>query len=197
MFESALDESSSQSDVSDQVNEAVVILYGALAGHLEKGDDRVPKVVQRLLLTLQTPSETVQYAVAGCLPPLVQTSNQKTSEYVRSVMDQLLNAKKYAARRGAAYGLAGIVKGKGVSALREFRIMSTLKTAVENKKDQNHRQGALFAYELFATILGRTFEPYIIQIVPQLLASFGDSTADVREACLDASKTCFANHGLS
>lgn len=193
MFESALAESSSQSDVSDQVNEAVVILYGALAGHLEKGDDRVPKVVQRLLLTLQTPSETVQYAVAGCLPPLVQTSNQKTSEYVRSVMDQLLNAKKYAARRGAAYGLAGIVKGKGVSALREFRIMSTLKTAVENKKDQNHRQGALFAYELFATILGRTFEPYIIQIVPQLLASFGDSTADVREACLDASKTCFAN----
>lgn len=193
MFETSLDESDTKSSTTDLVNEAVVILYGALAGHLELGDERVPKVVQRLLATLQTPSETVQYAVAGCLPPLIQTSSQKLSEYVQVVLDQLLQSKKYAARRGAAYGLAGIVKGKGVSALREYRIMSTLKTAIENKKDQHHRQGALFAYELMAQILGRVFEPYIIQIVPQLLGSFGDSTADVREACLDASKTCFAS----
>ena len=193
MFETALDDSGTKTEVSDQVNEAVVVLYGALASHLEEGDDRVPKVVQRLLSTLQTPSESVQYAVAGCLPPLVQTSQQKTSDYIKFALDQLLQSKKYATRRGAAYGLAGVVKGKGISALREFRIMSTLRSAIENKKDQNHRQGALLAYELFALILGRVFEPYIIQIIPQLLASFGDSSADVREACLDASKTCFAS----
>ena len=193
MFEEALDQSQTDSGASDLVNEAVVILYGALARHLREGDERVPKVVQRLLLTLSTPSETVQYAVAGCLPPLIQTSSQRSSEYIQSVLDQLLQSKKYAARRGGAYGLAGIVKGKGVSALREYRIMSTLKSAIENKKDQNQRQGALFAYELLALILGRTFEPYVIQIVPHLLASFGDPTADVREACLDTSKTCFAS----
>lgn len=193
MFEIALDASDTKANSSDLVSEAVVILYGALAGHLKRGDERVPNVVQRLLLTLQTPSETVQYAVSGCLPPLIQTSSQKTSDYVQFTLDQLLQSKKYASRRGAAYGLAGIVKGKGVLALREYRIMSTLRSAIENKKEQNHRQGALFAYELLALILGRTFEPYIIEIVPQLLASFGDSTADVREACLDASKTCFAS----
>ena len=192
-FELALDDSDSNPDSSDLVNEAIVILYGALARHLRNGDDRVPKVVQRLLTTLKTPSETVQYAVAGCLPALVQTSSHMTSEYIQSALDQLLQSKRYAARRGGAYGLAGIVKGKGVSSLREFRIMSTLNIAIDNKKDQNHRQGALFAYELLALILGRTFEPYVIHIVPQLLASFGDSTADVREACLDASKTCFAS----
>ena len=192
-FEQALDESDANPDSSDLVSEAVVILYGALARHLPNGDDRVPKVVQRLLATLKTPSETVQYAVAGCLPALVQTSGQSTSEYIQSALDQLLQSKKYAARRGGAYGLAGIVKGKGISSLREFRIMSTLNVAIDNKKDPNHRQGALFAYELLALILGRIFEPYIIQIVPQLLASFGDTTADVREACLDTSKTCFAS----
>lgn len=193
IFETALDESDRNSNVSDLVSEAVVILYGALARHLRDGDERVPKVVQRLLLTLSTPSETVQYAVAGCLPPLIRTSNQMTHEYIQSVLDELLKAKKYAARRGAAYGLAGIVSGKGISALRDFRIMLTLRSAIENKKDQNQRQGALFAYELLSLILGRIFEPYIIQIVPQLLSSFGDSTADVREACLDTSKTCFAS----
>lgn len=192
-FERSLDEFDANPDSSDQLSEAVVILYGALARHLRKGDDRVPKVVQRLLTTLKTPSETVQYAVAGCLPALVQTSSHKTSEYIQSAVDQLLQSKSYASRRGGAYGLAGIVKGKGISCLREFRIMSTLNVAIDNKKNQNHRQGALFAYELLALILGRTFEPYIIQIVPQLLASFGDTTADVREACLDTSKTCFAS----
>lgn len=193
IFESALDESDKNSKISDMVSEAIVILYGSLARHLQNEDDRIPKVVQRLLSTLSTPSETVQYAVAGCLPPLVRSSTQKSHQYVQNMLDELLGSKKYAARRGAAYGLAGIISGKGICALREYRIMSTLRSAIENKKDQNQRQGALFAYELFSLVLGRTFEPYIIQIVPQLLSSFGDSTADVREACLDTSKTCFAS----
>ena len=193
MFEKALESSGDGPGNADLVNEAVVILYGAVAHHLRAGDERVPKVVRKLLMTLSTPSETVQYAVAGCLPPLIRTSNEKTSEYIQQVLDQLLQSKKYAARRGAAYGLAGIVRGKGLSALREYRIMSTLRGALESKKDQNQRQGVLFAYELLSLILGRLFEPYVIQIVPQLLAGFGDSSADVREASLDAAKTCFAS----
>ena len=108
-------------------------------------------------------------------------------------MSELLQSKKYAMRRGAAYGLAGIVKGKGVSALKDYRILSHLKSAIEKKKEQNQRQGALFAYELLALLLGKLFEPYIIQIVPHLLNSFGDTSPDVREACLDTSKICFSN----
>ena len=193
MFEEVLEASEKDSNISDLVSEAVVILYGALARHLQTGDERVEKVVQRLLLTLSTPSETVQYAVAGCLPPLIHTSSQRTSDDIQQVLDQLLQSKKYATRRGAAYGLAGIISGKGILALREYRIMSSLKAATDDKKDQNRRQGALFAYELLSLVLGRVFEPYIIQIVPQLLSGFGDTSTDVREACLDAAKTCFAS----
>ncbi|KAI9797836.1 MAG: translational activator of GCN4 [Candelina submexicana] len=193
IFEKTLRAPDKGSEASDRVNEAAIILYGALARHLKAGDERVPTVVHRLLLTLSTPSETVQYAVAECLPPLIRTSSQNTPDYVQQMLDQLFQSKKYAARRGAAYGLAGIVQGKGISALREYCIMSTLKGASHNKKDQNYRQGALFAYELLALILGRVFEPYIIQIVPELLSSFGDNSTDVREACLDTAKTCFAS----
>ncbi|KAL8672100.1 MAG: hypothetical protein Q9168_003432 [Polycauliona sp. 1 TL-2023] len=195
VFESTLDEGDKDSQVSDSLNEAVVVLYGAMGRHLPDGDERVVKVVKRLFSTLSTPSESVQYAVAGCLPPLVRASPSHTSDYIQAMLDQLLQSKKYAARRGAAYGLAGVVSGKGVSALREYRIMSTLRTAAENKKDQNHRQGALMAYELMSLILGRTFEPYLIQAVPQLLNGFGDAVADVREACLETTKICFS--GLS
>jgi hypothetical protein len=192
LFETAL-ESPDRGPETDKVNEAVIILYGALARHLKSGDERVPKVVQRLLNTLSTPSETVQYAVAECLPPLIQASQEQTGGYVQQMLDELLQSKKYASRRGAAYGLAGIVSGKGIYALREFRIMSTLKGASEAKKEQNQRQGAFLAYELLSMILGIVFEPYVIQIVPQLLVGFGDSSTDVRDACLDAAKACFAN----
>jgi hypothetical protein len=192
-FEHTLKAPDKGSEFSDRVNEAVILLYGALARHLKAGDARVPQVVERLLMTLSTPSEAVQYAVAECLPPLVRASSEKTSEYVQQTLDQLFNSKKYAARRGAAYGLAGLVRGKGVAALREYRIMVTLKGGIENKKDVNHREGALLAYELLSIILGRIFEPYVIQIVPHLLSSFGDTSADVRDACLAAAKACFAS----
>lgn len=192
IFEYTLEAPNRNSETFDKVNEAVVILYGALARHLEPGDQRVRKVVQRLLATLSTPSESVQYAVAECLPPLVRASLAQTGDYIQQMLDELLQSKNYASRRGAAYGLAGIVRGKGIFALREYRIMSTLKGSTENKKDPIRRQGAFLAYELFSLILGRLFEPYVIQIVPQLLAGFGDANVDVREACLDASKACFS-----
>jgi hypothetical protein len=192
LFEDALEAPDRKSEMYDQVNEAVIILYGALGRHLKAGDERVPKVVQRLLSTLSTPSETVQYAVAHCLPPLVRTSEQELPSYVEKMLEQLLESKKYPAQRGAAYGLAGIVQGKGVNVLKRYRIMSTLRGATENKKEVHQRQGAFLAYELLSLILGRVFEPYVIQLVPQLLAGFGDSSGDVREACLDAAKTCFS-----
>ncbi|KAH9223644.1 armadillo-type protein [Leptodontidium sp. 2 PMI_412] len=192
-FEQTLEAPDKGSEFADRVNEAVIIMYGALARHLKSGDSRVPKVVQRLLDTLSTPSEAVQYAVAECLPPLVRASSENTPNYIQHVLERLFNSKKYAGRRGAAYGLAGIVHGKGISALREYRVMSTLKSGIENKKDVYHREGALLAYELLSTILGRIFEPYVIQIVPQLLSSFGDASADVRDGCLAAAKACFAS----
>ena len=192
VLETTLDSSHSALAEQDKINEAVVILYGATAQHLRSGDPRIPTIVDRLLGTLATPSETVQYAVANCLAPLVQASSTKTPDYLNRILEELLRSKKYAARRGAAYGLAGVVRGKGLTSLRESRIMSTLKAATEDKKDVNQRQGAFLAYELLSVMLERTFEPYVIQVVPLLLVGFGDPSADVRDACLDASKTCFS-----
>ncbi|PYH40127.1 putative translational activator [Aspergillus saccharolyticus JOP 1030-1] len=194
LLETTLETSDKGSETSDLLNEAVVVLYGSLAQHLKADDPRLQTVLKKLLGTLPTPSESVQSAVSGCLPPLIRLCGpQQSGQYVKEMLDQLLQSKKYATQRGAAYGLAGIVSGRGISTLREFQVMAHLQDASENKKEPHQRQGALLAYELFATILGRTFEPYVIRIVPQLLASFGDVNADVRDACLDAAKACFSN----
>ncbi|KAI1178029.1 armadillo-type protein [Nemania sp. FL0916] len=191
-FERILSEPDQASDAADRVNEAVIIMYGALARHLKSGDAKIPSVVERLLATLSTPSETVQYAVADCLPPLIRMCSDKSSKYLDQLLETLLASKNYAAKRGAAYGLAGLIRGRGISVLREYRILITLKSATENKKEPQQREGAFIAFELLPTILGRLFEPYVIQIMPQLLTGFGDSSADVRDACLAAAKACFA-----
>ncbi|KAL1875409.1 translational activator of GCN4 [Diaporthe australafricana] len=191
-FEQTLEVPDRGSEAGDRVNEAVIIMYGTLARHLQPGDKKIAIVIDRLLATLNTPSETVQYAVAECLPPLVRTCGDKSSKYFDQVLEILLSSKKYAEQRGAAYGLAGLVLGRGITSLKDYRIMSTLKGASENKKETNQREASLLAYELFSTILGRLFEPYVIQIVPQLLTGFGDGNANVREAALAAAKACFA-----
>ncbi|KAK2750719.1 translational activator of GCN4 [Myotisia sp. PD_48] len=193
LLETTLETSDKATEESDWLNEAVIIFYGSLARHLHTGDKRIQKVTRKLLEAVSTPSETVQLAVARCLSPLVRLDDSESSQFVKQLLDQLLQSKNYATRRGAAYGLAGIVHGKGISALREFGIMTALKEAAENKRDQNQRQGAIIAFELLSLILGQIFEPYVIQIVPQLLTGFGDPSVDVRDACLDAAKSCFAS----
>ncbi|AEO64735.1 translational activator GCN1 [Thermothielavioides terrestris NRRL 8126] len=191
-FEKTLEAPDKNSAAADRVNEAVIIMYGALARHLKPGDKKIPVVIERLLATLSTPSETVQYAIAECLPPLVRTCGDKSSKYFDQVMETLLTSKKYPEQRGAAYGLAGLVLGRGICVLREYRIMIALSSALENKKEAHQRESAMLAYELLSTILGRLFEPYVIQIVPHLLAGFGDGNPNVRDAALAAAKACFA-----
>ena len=190
-FERTLEAPDKNSEAGDRVNEAVIIMYGALARHIKPGEPKIPIVIERLLATLSTPSETVQYAIAECLPPLVRTSGDKTSKYFDEVIETLMTSKNYAVQRGAAYGLAGLVLGRGVKSLKDYRIMITLRSAVE-AKEVNQREAAMLVYELLSTILGRLFEPYVIQIVPQLLTGFGDSNSNVRDAALAAAKACFA-----
>jgi len=193
LFEKILQGPDKGTQEADWINEAVIVLYGSLARHLPSGDPRLKKVLEKLVNTLSTPSESVQYAVANCLPPLVRAAGSDADSYFPALLDQMFQDKKYAARRGAAYGLAGMVQGKGIAALRQFRIMSALRAAAEDKKSPERRQGAMMGYELLSSILGRTFEPYVVDLLPQLLACFGDPAAQVRSACLDTAKTCFAS----
>ncbi|ORX39844.1 regulation of translational elongation-related protein [Kockovaella imperatae] len=188
MFEEHLGKSNPSTDTGDNIKEAVVILFGRLAGHLDANDSRIPQVVDRLVEALNTPSESVQAAVADCLPALVSGMGEDVEFLVDKLFSTLTTGPKYAGRRGAAYGLAGVVKGRGLSVLKEFDLMDKLKEAAEDKSAYQLRQGAAFAFETLSATLGKTFEPYIISIIPLMLTLFGDGNSDVREATQDAAK---------
>lgn len=186
IFDSYLAKPAGDSDTHDRIRENVVILLGTLARHLDVSDLLIPDVIGKLMETLKTPSEAVQVAVSECLPPLVKMIPKSAEGLLEQLLAELFEGKKYAERRGAAYGIAGVVKGAGVSSLKTFGIMSKLKLAVEDKKNMQKRQGTLFCYETLSLALGRLFEPHVIQILPLLLGCYGDQTREVREATDDA-----------
>ncbi|KAL1494916.1 hypothetical protein ABEB36_010427 [Hypothenemus hampei] len=190
---------SSKSAHFDAVKQAVVILMGSLARHLDKDDARIKPIFSRLIQALSTPSQTVQEAVANCLPHLVPSVKEEAPGYINKLLHQLLKGDKYGERKGAAYGLAGLVKGMGILALKQYDIMTKLTEAVQDRKNYKHREGALFAFEMLFQMLGKLFEPYIVHVLPHLLQCFGDTSQYVRDAADDTSKVVMSKlsgHGV-
>uniref|UniRef100_A0AAY4DUK3 TOG domain-containing protein n=1 Tax=Denticeps clupeoides TaxID=299321 RepID=A0AAY4DUK3_9TELE len=141
----------------------------------------------------------VQESVASCLPPLVPAIKDDAGSMVRKLLQLLLESDKYAERKGAAYGLAGLVKGLGILALKQQDIMTTLTDAIQDKKNFRRREGALFAFEMLCNMLGKLFEPYVVHVLPHLLLCFGDGNQYVREAADDCAKAVMRNlsaHGV-
>ncbi|KAL0272371.1 UNVERIFIED_CONTAM: hypothetical protein PYX00_005366 [Menopon gallinae] len=198
IFEEFLDKAPDSSSY-DAVRQSVVILMGSLARHLDKDDKKIKPIVDRLIDALSTPSQQVQEAVANCLPPLVPAIKDNAPVLVKKLLHQLLDSDNYGERKGAAYGLAGIVKGMGILALKQLDIMTTLTTAIQNKKNYRHREGALFAFEMLCNMLGRLFEPYIVHVLPYLLLCFGDTSQFVRDATDDTARVVMSKlsaHGV-
>lgn len=192
MFETQLS-TASATETQDQIQEAVVILFGRLGRHLDPSDPRMPALVERLVEALKTPAEQVQIAVADCLAPLVNKMTSPIQQLVDRLLVDLAEVPKYAARRGAAYGLAGVIKGVGIQGIKQYDVFLRLKGYIEDKKRQEARQGAVMAFETMSATLTRTFEPYVIHIIPLLLVAFGDATPEVREAAQDAARVMMGN----
>ena len=193
IFEECLAEKDEKSKVQDMVKESVIIMYGSLARHLDKNDSRIDAIVNRLLESLDTPSEDVQYAVSECISPLVPFIQSKISSYIDNFFDKLFGAKSLAIRRGAAYGIAGLAKGVGIKALCEYDVIRNLTEASDDKKDNQKRESVLFAFECISQSFGPLFEPYVVEILPIVLKSFGDSSSEVREATDYASRVIMKN----
>ncbi|CAI0433676.1 unnamed protein product [Linum tenue] len=192
IFENYLNKKTMDEEKYDLVREGVVIFTGALAKHLAQDDPKVHAVVEKLLDVLNTPSEAVQRAVSDCLSPLMQSMKGDAPALLSRLLDQLMKSDKYGDRRGAAFGLAGVVRGFGLSCLKKYGIIATLREGLVDRNSAKSREGALLAFECLCEKLGKLFEPYVIQMLPVLLVSFSDPVVAVREAAECAARAMMA-----
>ena len=83
---------------------------------------------------------------------------------MKNLLTILLESDKYGERRGAAYGLAGFVKGLGILSLKQLDIITVLTEAIQNKKNLKHREGRYSEY-----LLTRVTEKVYLFVVISLL----------------------------
>ncbi|EGW32689.1 translational activator of GCN4 [Spathaspora passalidarum NRRL Y-27907] len=193
IFEENLAAKNERSKVQDSIKESVIILYGSLARHLETSDPRLKIIVDRLIKTLDTPSEKVQFAVSECIAPLVPSFESRLQEFFDLLTEKLFTGKSLPIRKGAAYGIAGLVKGSGIKTLSSFDIIRELTDAADDKKNPTRREGVSIAFECLSRSLGKFFEPYVIEVLPIILKSLGDSVPEVRDSTDRAAKQIMKN----
>ena len=184
-FQTFLTKSAKTSD-NDNTRRNVIILLGTMAKHLDPNDAQVKAILAQLIQALNTPSQMVQEAVANCFPPLIEAYRKESTAMLKELNKALYEGTDYGQRKGAAYGMAGIVRGLGLQAIKQQT--GFMKKAIQDPKI-NRKIGGLIGVEVFSTMLGRLFEPFVNQLLPSLLACYGDATNAVREVADDASRT--------
>lgn len=65
----------------------------------------------------------------------------------------LFEAETYGERRGAAYGIAGLMKGMGIIALKDTDLLGSIHKNMEDKKSPKHREGGARNWNFRAEIV--------------------------------------------
>lgn len=176
------------------------MLLGKVTCFLEDGDPRIVSTADTLMTALSIPSASVQEAVARCLTPLFKYEclRAEAKRFIDALLKQLTEGADYAARHGAAVGLAGVIKGMSSKAFKEYNINGFIESAAQSSSN-TAREGSMLALGALFDALTFMFEPYVVKYLPLLLENFSSKDEGVREAAEDASHSVMRNlspHGV-
>ena len=176
------------------------MLLGKVTCFLEDGDPRIVSTADTLMTALSIPSASVQEAVARCLTPLFKYEclRAEAKRFIDALLKQLTEGADYAARHGAAVGLAGVIKGMSSKAFKEYNINGFIESAAQSSSN-TAREGSMLALGALFDALTFMFEPYVVKYLPLLLENFSSKDEGVREASEDASHSVMRNlspHGV-
>ncbi|KAI5368328.1 putative AAA+ ATPase domain, armadillo-like helical, elongation Factor 3, ABC transporter [Septoria linicola] len=114
--------------------------------------------------------------------------NAGSIKVLEQLLEKLTVSKTADEAKGASQEIATFINGDIQEAAAPTKAVDSLKKMLNNKKDANARQNAC---EAIATIakhadVSATVEPYLVQLLPAVLATVGDKMATVKVAAQDA-----------
>ena len=119
-----------------------------------------------------------------------------SADSIKQLLQVVISNAETTERKTAAGQLAEEIKKAGISfGLVDCGVLPALKEAVQNKKADTAREGAMFAYQEFCQHLGHPAEPYLVPELHSILAGYGDKQVDVRHAAQAAGEALFSLPG--
>ncbi|KAL0248911.1 hypothetical protein GEMRC1_004145 [Eukaryota sp. GEM-RC1] len=187
ILSSSLDSLDPSKPDSNKKRVGIVVWLGSLSVHLEANDPRVLSIISNLLSTLSTHVVFVQTAVSESLSAVIKlVDSEEQDKIVGQMKENLQSLTSSAQRAGASHGIAGVVAGLGVTALKHYEIMDLVTTLIGDPERQL-RESALLTVECLSKSLGIMYEPYVINFIPKLLATLSDTSPEVRDQAVATS----------
>ncbi len=175
-----------------------IIFIASLASHMQPDDKRLLSIVSSLIDSLLVASESMQPSIAQHLAPLMAViPEEEVQAYVTRLFKTVESSKERYERHGAAWAMAGLVKGRKLPALKKYDILKGIEKLLKDKKRAYAREGALNMIECLVQTLGQGFEAYYIFLLQQLLDRYGDGSVEVRAAAEATAKCIMANLSAS
>ena len=175
--------------------EGNVVLFGFAAQYLPANDPRLEVSIDRLLRAVNENAEgdeAVAAVASASVSALVAVAplapSAVISDLLRKLSQAALSPTSVSSRRGAALGFAGIASGLGLRVLGEVDITAQISSASGDRKNAGSRAGAQFMISALAEVFGPVFEPYALELMPEILAGLGDAQAIVRAPAGDAAR---------
>jgi hypothetical protein len=132
----------------------------------------------------QHSSEEVKQSVCRCIPQLSKYFVPAAKQYLTQQLKIIKESPNEKQLKGAAYAAAGIFKSLGMKSVLESEILTSLNRDVFSSKrtDQARKQAALNFYEALSFSMRKSFEVFLPEVFPNVLASISDQKENVRLA---------------
>lgn len=177
---------------------AAVLLLGTLAQFLPTDDPKIDSSIEMLFTALNTVDENIFKPVATSLPRLVSYRIDQVPSFLERQQERLYSKQSLAVRRGAAYGVAAIIKGAGLRSLVRFNVMDRMEQIINTRKSTvDEKGGVLLLVEGLSAVLGRGLEPYLGEVLPFVIENFSDSNLCVQaDRSIKQVLTKLSAHGI-
>ena len=183
---------------NERLRNSAVVMAGYLAKFFTTDDYRIESTIDLLLKSLDMPSDLLFSTVSKCLPRLVSFRPNLIEHLISSEFQKLSENKPINDRRGAGYGLGCLIKGGGLKNLVTLNVLSRLEVIINNKKATDYeKSGVLIAIEGLGAVLGRSFEPYLGEVLPFIIDCFANK--ELQDQASQSTKVMIAKlsaHGM-
>ena len=110
-------------------------------------------------------NDSIWKSIASCIPIFAKEFKKEALEFKATFKTHLLTKEDTNANRGAAFAIAGIIKGLGIGSLTQEGddLLKDVNDVCFNKKTSKpaNKIAGLYLYETLSVALGKTFELYL------------------------------------